>query len=62
MGPPPVVVKAEMTLVTVETVAKLNVLNAVAVGATIGTVLAGTVSAEVDDRGEQPKKSGMLTL
>lgn len=60
IGPPGVVVKAVMMLVTVETVARLSVLTAV--GATIGTVEAGTVFKEVVDSGEHPKKSGMLTL
>ena len=49
-----------MILVTVETVAMLNVLTAV--GANIGTVLVDAAIAVVDERGEHPKKSGMLTL
>lgn len=61
MGPPAVVVKAGMMLVTVETVATLSVITAV--GATKGMVAGATDFTEPTvDRGEHPKKSGMLTL
>lgn len=61
MGPPAVVVKAGMILVTVETVAMLNVVTAV--GATKGRVAGAMEFTEpTEDRGEHPKKSGMLTL
>lgn len=61
MGPPAVVVKAGMMLVTVETVAMLSVVTAV--GTTNGRVAGAKDFMEAtDDRGEHPKKSGMLTL
>lgn len=60
MGPPAVVVKAGMMLVTVETVAMLSVITAV--GATKGRVGATEFTELTVDRGEHPKKSGMLTL
>ena len=62
MGPPLVVVKAEMIFVTVESVGMLTVVNVVDGKEVKSTVLGAATLEETDDKGEHPKKSGMLTL
>jgi hypothetical protein len=59
VGPPLVNVKARIMLVTVETVAILNVVRVVP----SGTVVPGAAAtAGVEASGEHPRKSGILTL
>ena len=59
--PPLVVTKAEIALVTVDTDGSLTEITIVVDDATtVGGVV--TIEAEVDDKGEHPRKSGILIL
>ena len=66
MGPPPVVVNADIRFVTVDAVAILNVLVEVTEVGKVNCIdeasVVGIEPDDVDDNGEHPRKSGILTL